>query len=47
MYESDRDCEEEIDEDEVEREVDTKINKLFERRKRNMLQRINDLLFKE
>ena len=43
VYESD----EVIDEDAIEREVDAQINKIFERHKRNMLQRINDLLFKE
>ena len=43
VYES----EEVIDEDAIEREVDAQINKIFERYKKNMLQRVNDLLFKE
>ena len=47
VYESDRDNEEVIDEDAIEREVDAQINKIFERHKRNIFQRINDLLFKE
>ena len=46
INESEQNYEEVIDEDEIEKEVNSQINRIFERPRRNMLQRINDLLFK-
>ena len=46
IYESEQNYEEVIDEDEIEKEVNAQINRIFERHRKNMLQRINDLLFK-
>ena len=46
INESEQNYEEVIDEDEIEKEVNSQINRIFERHRRNMLQRINDLLFK-
>ena len=46
INESEQNYEEVIDEDEIEKEVNSQINRIFERHRRNMLQRTNDLLFK-
>ena len=37
--------EEDFDEEQIYKEVDAKFNEITERRRRNMLKRINDLLF--
>jgi len=38
--------EDEIDEEEIDKKVSSKINEIFERHKRSMIQKLNDLLYK-